>query len=233
MKIIDLRSERQFIFCDKELFPLQGVALIEDPDSSITPLISYPIVGEDWRVIGDKYYETLKPSEDGFSDHIFGSLDKPISIKSWPLLHALSFNLQQSGSFDIRETLEQARQYGLDIVNSSPADRSLKLYITQTGAKGIYLITCYDTDLRDKGIFNYPIPSFYISESGLNNDHDFKGNVYSLKTAIYLLSEALRDYTLFFNLPHDLGIDFYHSYNLDRKGKQLLRKLEQQVPHYV
>lgn len=243
--IIDLHNEHRYIFCDDELLQLKGIAMVQNPDNSLQPFISYPIVGDDWQTIGEGYYESIHPLCEGFRECIFGHIGQKIDIKSWPLLNALRYSVRQGHPFDVGKILKAARNYGLQVCDGYAGKSPLILMVHSTDIKGTYRIT----SCNNGEVMSYPIPDILVSltpnvsdtdakqASGLSTNSiscqcqtafnpDLDEYVFSFEDLKLMLAKAICDYSEFFYLSKQLELDLILTVNIDRKTRFALRKLE-------
>lgn len=190
-------------------------------------------------MIGDRYYQNIKPYEDGFRDRIYGRIGTPIKLRDKKLLDAINVGFNSYEILDIGKILNTARNYGLEIVRDFKdyeeygEFRTANLCAYPTQVEGVYYLSCF-SDHHTPSFYSYPMPCFYITAEQSGFMGDLHQQAFNIDFVSQLLSKALSDYETFFNLKHHLELFVYCNQGIDTKGKQLLRKLMKSVnnrPH--
>lgn len=223
--ILDLRDEKKLIFCDDQLLPLKGVAMVEQTDDTISPLITYPIVGDDFTVVGENYYESIYPPV-GFREYIWGRAGDKVSVRSNQLLNALNTAMAIGDDFNVGKILTDARGYGLEVVKDFEDDY-LRLYASKTSVEGIYHIAS-PRDFMDLQPSNFPIPDIYLTLGEYGFDDTLKKRVLDAGQVKVLLRKAAAQYAQFFGIKH-LNVHFHFSQDMDKIGKSALGKLKNNI----
>lgn len=241
MQIINLSHERKLIYVGANLYPLKGVLITPikddyslDLDASSSDILyrTCPIVGEDWRVVDDRWQ--VFGGKSGFADHIIDPSRGPVCVNHPTLTEALDYATGH-GITSTLDMLEYAESMGLEFTNEG-LKLQMQLFVEKDYKTDHYKIGNrweVEDDYETYGASEHYYVPTYIFDPEAKRSHNERGKwVFCLEDLLFNLKRAVGAYSDFFHVK-GLCVDVTFDEDFPAEVEAKIRPLIAKVNDYL